>query len=452
MNEEINELIDKKLNKIFADYPQSKDLKELQEELASDLIASAEDKLTADMTAKEAVTEAFDEFGDIDEVINQVINDSDTEKNSKNDHTHTFNVDDKGVKIDDGKILNIDDRGITINGGKTVRIDDNGVKLGNLVINEDGINFNGKEKPDFESVFNKTKINVHGNVDHADFATEINVESLPLTDTKEFSVSEIEQVNISYVDASLKVLPTTGDKVIIKEYMSRFNPDYQVKTNQTDSTLTIVQGQVPHFLPLKIKVQIFIPKQFSGILKVNNHSGNLIVQSLPKLKTVEIDMHSGQIYAHDLAAQDILISSTSGKVILEDIFLQRELTLEARSSVIDLDNVTCEQYNISNHSGTVKGIALNGAGNILVKSGNVKVDFGQITDDVSIENNSGTVKLTMPENDSYDFDLEAKSGVVKMQKNAKYQHDILGLKEGTVGVSPQYKLTVRAKSGTIRVN
>ena len=73
MNEKINELVDKRLKDIFSDYPDNKDLNELEAELRSDLIASAEDKLTSEMTEQEAVAQAFKTFGDIDEVITQVL-------------------------------------------------------------------------------------------------------------------------------------------------------------------------------------------------------------------------------------------------------------------------------------------------------------------------------------------------------------------------------------------
>lgn len=66
MNEKLNSLVDAKLDKIFVDYPATKDLTELREEVASDLIASAQDKLKDGKSEEDAVEQAFADFGDIE--------------------------------------------------------------------------------------------------------------------------------------------------------------------------------------------------------------------------------------------------------------------------------------------------------------------------------------------------------------------------------------------------
>ncbi|KRO00181.1 DUF4097 family beta strand repeat-containing protein [Companilactobacillus kimchiensis] len=447
MNELLNKLIDEKLTKIFADYPDTKDLQELKEELSSDLVASAEDKLTEEVTESEAVTQAFKEFGDIDEVINQVLNETKTDSENqyhKTIHEHNIDIDQDSIRIDNGKVLDINDSGITVNNGKTMRIDENGVKLGNMVINEDGINFNGPKKSSFD--------HFNANFDDDNYETEVHVESLPMTDVNEFKTDEVNKIDIAYQDATVKILPTAGDKIIIREFMSRSNPDYQVKTELINGTLTIIQGRIPHFLPLRVKVQIMIPNDFAGNIRINNRSGNLQMMDLKNLKDVLINVRSGLIYTHNIELDHLLINANSGKVTLEDVNAKDELTLESRSGVVRLDNVFSSNYNISARSGTIKGIDLGGAGKVWAKSGIIKIDFAKIIGDISVENNSGTVKLSMPTSDSYDFDLEARSGTVKISNVATFKHDVQGLKEGTVGNDPQYNLTVHAKSGTIKVN
>lgn len=447
MNELINKLVDDKLTMIFADYPTTEDLNDLKREISSDMAASAEDKLTDETNEQEAVNLAFAEFGDIDDLISQVLNESESDENNhyhKTLHEHRIDIDNDGMRVDNGKVLNINEDGLTVNGGKTVRIDSNGVKLGNMIINEDGINFNGQPKSTVDS------FNARFNA--ANFETEMHVESLPLADKKEFVMDEIKSLNISFVSASLKIVATTGNKIIIQEYMSRTNPDYQVKTNLNDDTLTIIQGQVPHFLPLKVKVRILVPINFEGDLTVLNHSGNLQLHDLDNLQKTSIKVNSGLIYLNNIETKELLISSNSGKITLDGLNARKNLLVKAKSSVISLNSVYSPDYDFLANSGTIKSIDLSGAGKISAKSGTIKVDFKQVTGDIVVENNSGTVKLLMPSHDSYNFDLEAKSGTVKMNNKASFKHDILSLKEGIVGQNPQYKLMVRAKSGTIRVN
>ncbi|AYE38075.1 hypothetical protein D1B17_05285 [Companilactobacillus zhachilii] len=448
MSEMINELVDEKLTKIFADYPTTDNLKELQEELASDLIASAEDKKTSEMSDQAAVEKAFQEFGDIDEVINQVLHEDDQSDNHyhKTIHEHHIDLDDDGVRIDNGKVLNIDEDGLTINNGRTVRIDGNGVKLGNMIINENGINFHGQPQP--ETSFDEFNAKFNNN----DYDTEVHVESLPLTDENEFSVEDVEKVDVTYENADVKILPTKGAKILVREYMSRTNPDYQVKTDLVDWTLVIKQGRWPHFLPLKVKVQILLPENFAGKLRVNNRNGNLLMQNLSQLEAALINVRSGLVNVRDVKINQLLINANSGKVVMEDLNVTGDLSVEARSGVIKLDNIYSPNYNILARSGTIKGVDLGGGGKIVAKSGTIKLEFARVTGDVDVTNTSGTVRLTMPEHDSYNFDLEAKSGTVKMNHAANYKHDVQSLKEGTVGANPQYNLSVRAVSGTIKVN
>jgi len=451
MSEMINKLVDEKLTKIFADYPDTEDLQELREELASDLIASAEDKKNADMTEEDAVTAAFQEFGDIDEVIDQVLDDS-HDKNESNHyhktiHEHHIDLDDDGIRIDNGKLLNIDDDGITINNGKTIRINSDGVKLGNMFINEDGINFNGKQTNAKE-----TFDDVNARFNDADYDTEVHVESLPLTDESEFSPVGIEKIDIDYEDVDLKILPTRSHKIVVREYMSRTNPDYQVKTDIVDDTLVIKQGRIPHFLPLKIKVQVLIPQDFNGKMRVTNRNGSLLLQNLDNIDQALINVRSGLVNIRNIAINQLLIKSMSGKTVLEDVTAKDLLSIDSRSGIIRLDDVFSPDYNIVANSGTIKGLDLSGAGSVTAKSGTIKIEFEKITSDVNVSNNSGTVRLIMPEHDSYNFDLEARSGVVKMNHASSLKHDVQSLKEGTVGTNPQYNLTVKANSGTIKVN
>lgn len=449
MSEKINKLVEEKLDKIFADYPTTKDLTELKEELLSDLIASAEDKLASESDEEAAVEKAFRDFGDIDDVITQVLQDDDSNTKEKHQTSHhRIDLDDEGVRIDNGKTLNIDSNGITINDGKSVRIDSDGVKLGNMVIDEDEISFGNHKKTNFDNFDAHFKAQFND----TDFDTEVHVESLPLADTNELDLTDIKTIAIAYESAVLKVLPTKGDKIVVREYMSRANPDYQVRTKVVGDTLKIVQGKIPHFLPLKIKVQVLIPNNFSGQLKVNDHSGNLTVQNLSSIDETLINVRSGMVNVRNMVVKKLLISSASGKIVLEDLNASQQLAIESKSSVVNLDNVYSPNYSISAKSGTIKTVDLGGAGKINAKSGIIKVDFAKVTGNVSVENVSGTIKLTMPENDSYNFDLEAQSGTVKIHQTAKFKHDVLSLKEGTVGNDPQYTLTARAKSGTIKVN
>jgi len=448
MSKTINKLVDKKLKKIFADYPDTEDLQELKEELAADLSASADDKMATASSEEAAVDSAFHEFGDIDEVINQVLNESDDQNNNnhyhKTSHEHHIDLDNDGIRIDDGKVLNIDSDGITINNGKAVSINSDGVKLGNVFINEDGINFKDKPKDSFDA-FN-------ANFQETNYDTEVHVESLPLTDESEFSTDGISKIDVAYENASLKILPIKGNKIVVREYMSRTNPEYQVKTDIVDDTLVIKQGRIPHFLPLRIKAQVLIPAQFVGKLRVNSRSGSLLVQDLDMLDEALVNVHSGSVNLRNIEIGKLLIRASSGRTVLENVTAKDSLAIDSKSGTVKMEDVFSSNYDIEAKSGTIKGIGLGGAGQVAAKSGTVKLEFSKITADVNITNSSGTIKVVMPEKDSFKFDLEARSGNVKVNHAANFEHKTQSFKDGTVGNDPQYKITAKASSGTIKLD
>lgn len=458
MNEKIKTLVDQRLNKIFNDYPENVELSDLKEELSSDLMSSAEDKLIDDVTPVIAVEKAFKEFGDIDEVINQVLNDTHQSEHYKHAAGHTFNIDNSGISIDNGKLLNINDNGITVNNGKTIKINDDGIKFGNLVINDNGINFKGnvksfkKGKDEFDNYFGKEFEDFDDDLNNDDFNTEVRVETLPLTDEYEFDYADLNKIKINYKNADLKVLSTDDNKIKISEYMSRTNPNYQVKTDLVDGVLSIKQGEIPHFLPLKIRVKILIPKSYVKALQIINDSGNLQVQNMHVLDKTIIECHSGAVYLNNFESQVLLLDVNSGKLTLDHVLAKKQLTINDHSGLVNMDTVATPKFDISSKSGSIRGIDFNGAGNIIVKSGAIHMNFAKVTGDINIENNSGLVKLNMPEDDSYKFDLEAKEGIVHMKQATNWLHDIMNLKEGIVGDDPQYQLTVRAKSGIIKVS
>lgn len=440
MNEKINDLVNERLEKIFKGYPYTKDLDELEEKIGAIISARANEELDATTSEEMAVKHAFMEYGDIDKMIEQTLY-SDHQNMPERYHKvflgHTLDMDHAGVRIDDGKVLNIDQDGVTVNEGKTLRADAQGLKVGNKQFNSTDDEFTSN--PDeFEQEF-------------FDYDTEFEDLDTDYTDKMEFPVADVSKIDLSCSSISLQIAPTKHDQVIIKEN----NPlakEYRVRTKLEDGTLTIVQKKVPVFLRLAVKVRVLIPQNYDGDLGIYLSRGKILLKNLHKVNKTIVDIQNGLINLDNLDLGELLASNKSGKITMNRVRTRNNLVVDSKSGITSLYGVASRDYRINNDRGTIKGDGISGSGVVISKTGTVRLGFDHIFGDVSVQNNRGTVNLTMPEDDSFKFDLEASNGVVRLNRPASYVHDILSLKEGVVGVDPQHTLTVRAASGTIKVN
>lgn len=458
MNNEIRELVKKQLSTIFEDYPDTVDIHELAEELQSDLVAAAEDKVSEGQTIENAVKESFNEFGDITELIDDVMAD-DSENESTQDQGHRIDINQSGITIDGGDKLKIDKTGMFINEGKSFRADgtgvsigdgkifkadENGVKVGNMTIDGRGINFEQNEDK-VRDTFSKFDEQFDHNVD-----TEVYVETLNLVNEQEFTIDDVQRLDISYDSATVRVLPINGDKIILREYMSRNNPDYFAKSSFGSETLRITQGRYPRFLHLKVRVQILIPNNFKHDLRISNTSGLLYLNNISGLRTVKTTINSGNGYFNNISVENLSINAHSGRIKMENVKSNNVLQLLAHSGSIRIDNVLGGKFEIKAHSGSIRGEGLGGSGTVITHSGAVSLNVTELTGDIIAESNSGAVKLTMFPNDYY-FDLQSNNGIVKAPENSIFKHDTFSFKDGHVGNDPKYTIKGKTTSGVVKL-
>ena len=136
MSAKIEQLVAMRLNTYFKQQPVTPALTELKTELATDLNEAANDKERGGLDPEAAVAEAFSDFGDINDLIQQVNTENgDTDKVRR----HQITVDEDGIAIDNGEALKINAEGISINNG-AIKADANGLKVGRWTLDADGIN------------------------------------------------------------------------------------------------------------------------------------------------------------------------------------------------------------------------------------------------------------------------------------------------------------------------
>ncbi|MCL1796702.1 MAG: hypothetical protein FWG37_07430, partial [Clostridia bacterium] len=96
----------------------------------------------------------------------------------------------------------------------------------------------------------------------------VNVQTLPL--------DKVETISISYIAESVTVLETDGDALILKEYYSEDDPDLFARITNEDGALIIRRGQLRRlFNAVRGYVEVFLPRQFFGVLNLKSVSGKI---------------------------------------------------------------------------------------------------------------------------------------------------------------------------------
>ncbi|WP_318766764.1 permease prefix domain 1-containing protein [Lactiplantibacillus carotarum] len=315
MSAKIEQLVAMRLNSYFKNQPETPALTELRTELATDLNEAANDKERTGLDPEAAVAEAFSDFGDINELIEQVNAENGT---TKTVHGHHVVMDDEGISVDDGETLKINGDGIYLKGGQAfkadadglsinngaIKADSHGLKLGNWTFDENGVNLNGnaQARPDFN--MEGRPFNLAGEY----------LESLPLVNEQRFDVAGVTSLALAYKSARVKIIPTQadGDEIIVREYMNHNNTTYQAQVSQRGTSLQVVQGKVPFLIPLRVHVQIHVPVNFAGDLTIESRSGSVLLAGLTSLNVVNLKVESGGARLAELRANALSADIVSG--------------------------------------------------------------------------------------------------------------------------------------------
>lgn len=455
MSAKTEQLVAMRLNSYFKDQPQTPALVELKAELTSDLNEAAADKQRAGLAPEEAVAEAFSDFGDLNELIRQINAENGT---TKTIHGHHVVMDDDGIRVDDGETLKINNDGVYVKGGRAfkadsegvsindgaIKADSHGLKLGSWTFNEDGINLNGDAQSQTDFKMPRMPLNLAGEY----------IDNLPLVNEQRFDAKTVTTLALNYKSARVKILPTQADtdEIIVREYMNHNNTTYQAQVSQNAKELNVTQGKVPFLIPLRVHVQIHIPINYTGNVMVASRSGNVLVAGLSHLDTVNLQVLSGSARVTEVGSQAFSADVASGSCDLNGVQVTNQLGMLVKSGRIRMQTVTAGQFTISATSGSVTGEDLSGGGSWSVKSGSLKLAFAKIAGDINLNAKSSTIKVGVPSDASYAYELEAQSGRIIAPKNGTVTHFADGYQAGQVGITGTYTIKGRTTSGTIRLS
>lgn len=187
-------------------------------------------------------------------------------------------------------------------------------------------------------------------------------------------------------------------------------------------------------------------------LSVQANSGTLRLSDIAATEEVSLKSTSGSINCEDIASGNVRIESNSGTLRGGDIKADGQVSVSSTSGSHHFGSVKGESFNISANSGTLVYDGLSGKGSMETSSGSITCESLDITGNSSIHSNSGTQRLTLAKDQSFEITISTSSGSIRANDIQLYYSDQNGKNAtGTVGSGANGTLDLRTTSGSINI-
>jgi len=249
--------------------------------------------------------------------------------------------------------------------------------------------------------------------------------TLDLVNTQTLDMNLVEALTISYSSDNIILLESGDNNLILKEFMTRNRSEYFATINNSQGVLSISNGKRPRLI--STRVEIYIPKIFTGNLIVNLRSGNLTADYSMNHKTVNLSVSSGNLEINSISSEYVMVEVSSGNI-----------------------NINSFQGKIDtvNRSGNVVVNSFVGEGTFDIRSGNIDLTVNDIVGDIALFTNSGNIDFIIRRNVSFVLDAEVGSGNVKIPN---LTGQIKTIAKYNIGSNPIYRVFAKCGSGNINI-
>ncbi len=322
---------------------------------------------------------------------------------------------------------------------------------------------------------------------------EILSSNAELVQEKEFSVEDIDKLNILYDKSGndVTIYESDGSTVIVREFANFAVKDSELAEIKLSGSTLSVKGpkRVNNMVSVNryMYTEIWLPAGYEGEISVRTVSGEISVdRELSLQQKLKLSSTSGDITTKNVAAEQVMIASTSGEVRTGEL-TAKEIEISTTSGDIRLDKaagrllatstsgeVTVSdgsgerkvstasgdirisgidsKFSVSSTSGEVTLEGQSGFGTVGTTSGDTRLSVARLTGDLDINTSSGEVTLQLSRDESLQFKANTGSGTI-----STFFDDVLSFSkkgdraEGSIGNDSKNKVTVTTTSGDIRV-
>lgn len=213
------------------------------------------------------------------------------------------------------------------------------------------------------------------------------------------SISDGTRIFLDISSADITV-GTSPDNQVHITYYNTIHHEYEITQNGNELVLkqNILLWIGWDFSKTNRSVSVLIPKQFAGALSIENSSGSNTLENI-SLQSIDIDSSSGRINVERVSTQgDISIKGSSGSIMVNDVTSTNGvLHVEGSSGSKKIYNASATSIDLSSNSGSIKAEQLSSQGDIRIKvsSGSITLNDATSLDGVlRVEGGSGSKNLS----------------------------------------------------------
>lgn len=277
-----------------------------------------------------------------------------------------------------------------------------------------------------------------------------------IDEEKTSSLQNIKTIFVQDNSEDINLLKTEADE--IKAHFhggysasdDTYKPKLVVEKNGSNLIIKIDKGPSRVFFSYRsnLKLDVYIPAQFTGSLDVDTNSGEITTEELV-LQNLKIASTSGNIDTQYIQAGNVQIDTTSGEITIKgkfDTLRVKSTSGNLRSDLAKAGSTVVESTSGEIMlSGSLDGISAK------TSSGNIIINTDLFSKDADIESTSGEVMLNLPENAGFKLDCKTNSGDINCQfpvtVTSNNNEDNL---IGTVG-NGERNMKIKTSSGNIDI-
>lgn len=214
--------------------------------------------------------------------------------------------------------------------------------------------------------------------------------------------------------------------------MTKNKDNYYADVKQSGKRIHISEGGKPLFKSKFSRyVEVYLPTSYAEALTVTTTERDIdLTNTALQLSKLRIDSTAGTVDIGSAAAFRIYLSTTSGNITCDKLAGNVEYTSTSGNADIK-SAVGCGSYKANN-------------------SGKLNVNYAEVTGDLYVFNKNENIRLTLPDNLSFEFEAITKNGSVSTTFQECIRFDGRTA-HGTVGDNPTITVKTETRNGTIEV-
>lgn len=286
-----------------------------------------------------------------------------------------------------------------------------------------------------------------------------------LNQQKNYSVQEIEEVNLNFVSEEIVVEKISGEEFVFNlqgYYPKNRDGEYpELQIEKTGKNLNVhVEFLQKRYLfgigSRKSSLHVGIPEKYFGNFKIDVSSGEIFVNNFAfknfesdstsgeiELRNLKvsgnciIETSSGNININNLSCENLNEKSVSGEIISENLEVEGRSYFQTSSGDIDTKKLQTDYGEFKSVSGEITLIDSGEINFIKTSSGDISISGLNAKNNLDIESVSGDVDIGLIEGSSVDLKYKSVSGNLKNDFGNVYDGD--------------YEIYIKTSSGDLRI-